>query len=204
VTSLLQLLQPRALDDIGRYAEVIRPWWLCYISSHLTRLRCRRRPAANHKPTIRGTDNAIWRRIRLIPFTVTIPPEKQDRDLVSKLRKELPAILAWAIEGCLAWQEEGLIAPEPVRAATEDYRAEMDVLASFLEDRCLVAANASVSAKDLYASYRAWCEETGEYCHTQTRFGRMLVERGFSKDKLGTVRYVGLGLREPAGVGPWS
>ena len=78
----------------------------------------------NHKPVIHGTDLAIWRRIRLIPFLVTIPEEKQDRELVSKLKEELPGILNWAIKGCLAWQKDGLGVPEEVKAATDEYRKE--------------------------------------------------------------------------------
>jgi putative DNA primase/helicase len=70
--------------------------------------------AVNHKPLIRNTDHAIWRRIRLVPFTVTIPEAERDKDLPDKLRRELPGILAWAVQGCLDWQREGLGMPEPV------------------------------------------------------------------------------------------
>jgi putative DNA primase/helicase len=156
--------------------------------------------AANHKPQVRGTDNAIWRRIRLIPFRVTIPPERQDRHLMAKFKKELPGILQWAIDGCLSWREMGLDPPAAVRTATDDYRSEMDVLGAFLAERCLMADNASVSARGLYTEYKNWCATSGEYCHSQTRFGRMLTERGFQKEKLGTVRYTGLSLKEPVGV----
>ena len=90
--------------------------------------------AANHKPVIRGTDLAIWRRIRLIPFTVTIPAEEQDRRLGRKLEAELSGILAWAVRGCQAWQREGLGMPAAVKAATEAYRAESDLLAAFLAE----------------------------------------------------------------------
>src|SRR5919107_5291637 len=84
--------------------------------------------AVNHKPEVRGTDTAIWRRIRLIPFTETIPPGEQDKKLPEKLRAELFGILAWCVEGCLEWQREGLQAPEEVRRATGQYRSEMDVI----------------------------------------------------------------------------
>ncbi len=128
---------------------------------------------------MRGTDFAIWRRIKVIPFDVTIPPEAQDRSLPDKLRAELPGILAWAVEGCLEWQKHGLGEPEEVRQATEGYRAEEDVLASFLEERCLVDAHASVKFKDLYAAYQEWCSESGEHPETKKRFGKRLDERGF-------------------------
>jgi len=87
----------------------------------------------NHKPVIRGTDEAIWRRIRLIPFTVFIPPEKRDPKLGEELLKELPGILNLAIEGCLAWQRERLNAPAAVLAATEEYRETEDQLGAFLD-----------------------------------------------------------------------
>jgi putative DNA primase/helicase len=82
--------------------------------------------AANHKPVIRGTDHAIWRRIHLIPFNVQIPKPEQDRDLPEKLKAELPGILNWALEGCQMWQLYGLEPPAEVQAATQDYREEMD------------------------------------------------------------------------------
>ena len=109
--------------------------------------------AANHKPVIRGTDHAIWRRICLVPFKVTIPAAEQDPQLAQKLRTELPGILAWAVRGALEWQRQGLNAPAAVLAATETYRGEMDTLGDFLEERCVVETEASVSAKAIYTAY---------------------------------------------------
>jgi putative DNA primase/helicase len=80
--------------------------------------------ATNHKPVIRGTDKGIWDRIRPIPFTVSIPEERQDKELANKLMTELAGILAWAVRGCLEWQRTGLGVPEEVREATEGYRTE--------------------------------------------------------------------------------
>src|SRR5262249_1677210 len=88
--------------------------------------------AANHKPVIKGTDYAIWRRIHLIPFSVQFEGEHKDTELAAKLLTELPGILAWAVRGCLAWQRDGLRPPEMVQAATEEYRKEMDVVGNFL------------------------------------------------------------------------
>jgi putative DNA primase/helicase len=87
--------------------------------------------AANHKPVIRGTDTAIWRRIRLVPFTVEIPEGERDPELPNRLRAELPGILAWAVQGCLLWLESGLGVPDQVRAATDAYRRESDILGAF-------------------------------------------------------------------------
>lgn len=134
--------------------------------------------AVNHKPEIRGTDNAIWRRVRLIPFTEVIPKEEQDRRLMDKLRAELPGVLAWAVQGCLDWQREGLDAPDQVRKATGEYRAEMDVIGAFLRDCCELDSDKNVAASDLYKAYRMWCEDGGERPETQRKFGARLTERG--------------------------
>lgn len=141
--------------------------------------------AANHKPVIRGTDLAIWRRIRLVPFTVTIPEDEQDKALAAKLRAELPGILTWAVLGCLAWQEEGLKAPEAVRLATQQYREESDQVGLFLEECCVLDACAIVVARDLYAAYVKWSEENGERPRSQTNFGSRLRERGLSSGRQG-------------------
>lgn len=135
--------------------------------------------AANHKPVIRGTDYAIWRRIRLIPFEVTITAEQADRDLPRKLRAELPGILAWAVAGCLLWQQNGLRPPERVLAATADYKSESDIIAAFIEENCDVDANYQEPSGKLYTAYKRWCDENGEYAMTNTRFGRELTDRGY-------------------------
>jgi putative DNA primase/helicase len=153
--------------------------------------------ATNHKPTIRGTDHGIWRRIRLVPFAVTIPDHEQDKQLAVKLRDEWPAILRWAVAGCLDWQRNGLQAPDEVTAATSDYRADMDVLGEFLEERCIIGSEYQAHARDLYRGYKAWSENRGEYVETQTKFGTRLNERGFVKARdtsTGRVVYRGLGL----------
>jgi len=156
--------------------------------------------AANHKPGIRGTDEAIWERIRLIPFTVTIPLPERDTRLAGKLESEGPGILAWMVEGCLRWRHEGLAPPIEVVEATQGYRDEMDVLAHFIEDRCVVNADAQALAGELYRAYVDWCGKAGERPLTQVRFGKALAERGFHPDRLPTVsrsRYwEGIGLRE--------
>lgn len=152
--------------------------------------------ATNHRPEVRGTDYAIWRRLKLVPFDVQIPPEEQDKKLPRKLREELPGILAWIVRGALMYQRLGLPEPEEVRVATEGYREEMDVLAAFLEDRCVVHPRASVGATPLYNAYKEWCEESGEHKLTQTKFGRRLKERGFRNEKYQRVTWYGVGLRD--------
>jgi putative DNA primase/helicase len=139
--------------------------------------------ATNHKPTIRGTDHGIWRRIRLVPFTVTIPDDKQDKQLAVKLRAEWAQILRWAVAGCIDWQRNGLTAPDEVTKATSSYRADMDVLGEFLSDRCITGDNFEAQASVLYKAYRSWATDRSEHIDTQTRFGTRLTERGFEKSR---------------------
>jgi putative DNA primase/helicase len=134
--------------------------------------------AVNHKPEVRGTDTAIWRRIRLLPLTETIPPAEQDKKLPEKLEAELPGILAWAVEGCLEWRREGLQAPAEVRKATGQYRAEMDVIGAFLQDECELSSSHRVGFTELYSRYENWCEEAGERAETRRKFNARLKERG--------------------------
>jgi len=151
--------------------------------------------ASNHKPIIHGSDYGIWRRIHLVPFTVTIPPEKRDRRLPDKLRAELPGILRWAVDGLRMWMEEGLNPPLKVQAATEEYREDMDSLGTFLAECCVTHWSAKVAVGELYREYVAWCEENGEAPMKQRMLGKRLKERGFKQDRTGSARYwVGLGL----------
>ena len=134
--------------------------------------------AVNHKPEVRGTDTAIWRRLRLIPFEQTIPPAEQDKKLPQKLEAELPGILRWALEGCLEWQREGLQAPEEVRKATGAYRSEMDVIGAFLQDECEIGREFREPFTTLYKRYEEWCEDGGERAETRRKFNARLKERG--------------------------
>jgi putative DNA primase/helicase len=134
--------------------------------------------AVNHKPEIRGTDTAIWRRLRLIPFEQTIPPAEQDKKLPQKLEAELPGILRWTLEGCLEWQREGLQAPAEVRKATGQYRSEMDVIGAFLQDECDIGPAHREPFTTLYKRYEEWCEEGGERAETRRKFNARLKERG--------------------------
>ena len=141
--------------------------------------------ATNHKPRIRGTDYAIWRRIKLIPFTLTIPDEEQDPTLGETLKAEAPGILRWCVEGCLAWQHEGLAEPYPVLQATATYRQEQDVLGAFLAERCIFEPNAWASAKELFEEYKTWCESGGEKAILNKReFGLALKERGLQDRRI--------------------
>jgi putative DNA primase/helicase len=135
--------------------------------------------STNNKPVIHGTDDAIWDRIRLIPFTRRFAGTQADHALPRKLRTELPGILAWMVAGCLQWQRVGLGEPDKVTAATTGYRAEMDALAAFFEERCVIHPRAEVPATQLYKAYQEWCADSGESDESQRRFGGRLQERGF-------------------------
>ncbi|MED1821005.1 phage/plasmid primase, P4 family [Bacillus subtilis] len=137
----------------------------------------------NHKPIVKGSDEGIWRRIRLVPFTVTIPKEKVDKKLPQKLAAEMPGILGWAVEGCLKWQKEGLKEPEVIRKATEGYREDMDILAPFLAEKCVIHQAAKIEAKELYKEYKDWCYENDDVELKNRAFYRQLEIRGFKKEK---------------------
>ena len=147
--------------------------------------------AVNHKPIVRGTDHGIWRRLRLVPFAVTIPDDEQDKQLPMKLVDEYPGILAWAVRGCLDWQQNGLRCPDEVKLATDEYRNEQDLLGEFLRECCVTEPGASVRASELYEAFQKY---TGSKT-SQTKFGAALSERGFDKAKLGGVIWrIGIGL----------
>lgn len=142
----------------------------------------------NHKPIIRGTDDGIWRRLRLIPFTVTIPKEQRDPLLMDKLKAEAPAILRWALDGFKAWREQGLNPPAAVVAATDDYRRDMDVLAEFLGERCAVEDGARADNGELYRSYAEWAKDNGQHPKSAKSLARALKDRGFEQGR-GDARY---------------
>ena len=99
--------------------------------------------AGNHKPAIRNIDEAMKRRLHLIPFTITVPPERRDKNLQQKLLAERDGILAWAVQGCLDWQRHGrLDPPQRVVEATEEYFEAEDALGRWLDERCVREANA--------------------------------------------------------------
>lgn len=151
--------------------------------------------AMNHKPVIRGTDDGIWRRLRLIPFSVIIPEEERDRHLAEKLKAELVGVLAWAVKGCLEWLRDGMQTPPEVLNATDEYRSSQDVIGAFIETSCIVGDEYSVKASALYRAYRKWAEDAGEYPVSQTAFGLELGNRGFGKEhtRAGDFR-LGIGL----------
>ncbi|MER1998394.1 MAG: phage/plasmid primase, P4 family, partial [Lysinibacillus sp.] len=135
----------------------------------------------NHKPVIKGVDEGIWRRIKLVPFNLQLPKEKRDLKLPEKLSLEMPGILNWAIEGCLKWQADGLKEPMAVKKATGDYKEDMDILGPFLYERCHISPSQKILAKELYEVYSNWCYANGEFALKNRAFYRALETKGFKK-----------------------
>lgn len=148
----------------------------------------------NHKPVIRGADEGIWRRVRLVPFGQRFEGEQCDPNLRAKLDAELPGILAWAVRGCLEWQRRGLSPPASVTGATAAYRSEMDTFTGFIDERCEVDEEANVPAGDLYRVYRSWAEANGEKPLSQRWLSLRLSERGFASRRT-TKKRLWIGLR---------
>jgi putative DNA primase/helicase len=150
--------------------------------------------AGNHRPAIRSVDEAIRRRMNLIPFTVTIPTEERDLELADKLKAEWPGILAWMIEGCLIWQHNGLRPPQAVTAATEDYLEAEDALHTWIDECCETGPSESDSIANLWAGWKAWAEAAGEHVGNKRKFGQKLEDKGFSRAKgaKGRRRYLGV------------
>ena len=136
--------------------------------------------STNHKPRIVGRDDAIWDRIRLVPFNVRIPDhERRPMDeLLAEFRAELPGVLGWALKGCMEWQQNGLGTPLEVVQATAEYEQEMDTLGDFIEERCIRIPKAMVTSNEFYQAYRAWAQSAGEYVLSQKAFSLRMVERG--------------------------
>lgn len=155
----------------------------------------------NHKPTIRGTDVGIWRRIKLIPFEVNIPKDKVDKTLKYKLRKELPQIFNWAVQGCIKWQQEGLELPKCVQDATKEYKAEMDILTNFME-QCVEIDYKSpepIMAPQLFNLYTVWAQKNNEYQMTSRKFYTEIAKKVPEKTRIDKgVCYKGIKLNDYA------
>lgn len=153
--------------------------------------------AGNHKPGLRSVDQAIRRRFHLIPFTVTISPEERDEELDDKLRAEWGGILRWAIDGCLAWQRDGLRPPEIVLDATEKYLEGQDAFGAWLEECCELDPNAWTPRTELFTSWQKWAERSREFVLSRSRFYDTLELRGFvMRGRQGDRGFNGLRVRQ--------
>jgi putative DNA primase/helicase len=162
--------------------------------------------SVNRKPTIRGQDEGIWRRIAVVPFIVTIPKEERDRKLTARLREEAAGILNWMFEGFLEWEERGLPTPAAIEAAREEYRAESDPIGEWLRDRTVPEPGASTRAAELHQDYVNWYGRNfGDKSKAANIaiFGRAMGDRGYHKEKIGVYFYRDIRLLPlPAGDEP--
>ena len=153
------------------------------------------RDGVHHEPIIRGEDEGIWRRAIKVPFVAQIHPDKRDKDLLQKLKTELPGVLNWALAGCRDWLEGGgLNPPAAVLEATHKYRQKMTPITRFIKDRCLEISDETAGATELYEAYTSWAGTNGERPVSQTAFGTAVQGMGFERKKSGTFHYRGLSL----------
>ncbi len=150
---------------------------------------------ANHKPVIRGTDLGIWRRIKMIPFNVTFNGDRLDKDLPNKLRKELPEILGWLVEGAMLWQQEGLNDPDCIKNMVKEYRSEMDLVEQWISQNCEKRASYLTRGADLFADFCEYVKSNREFQMTQTMFGRALSRNYVKRTQGGQVYYIGLRIK---------
>jgi len=141
--------------------------------------------AGNHKPRLRSVDEAMRRRFHLIPFSVTIPPNKRDKDLAEKLKAEWPAILRWMVAGCLIWQRDGLNPPQAVIEATNKYLETEDSIGTWIEERCECKPSYKDTSANLFASWKTWAELNGEFVGSQKQFSEKLQGRGMESITIG-------------------
>jgi putative DNA primase/helicase len=140
--------------------------------------------AANHKPQVRGTDEGIWRRLMLTPWLRRFDGAAENKRLKEELLAERAGILNWCLAGFVQWREQGgLRPPAGVVAATKEYRGENDVLGMWLEECCLKEPTAAAVGADLYASYKKWCDDRGEYVQSGTAFGLALERLGYAGER---------------------
>ena len=161
--------------------------------------QCKLVIVGNHKPALRNVDEAMRRRMMLIPFTASIPPAERNPLLGDSLKNEAGGILAWAIDGCLAWQEDGLRPPRAVQDATDEYFEAEDKVGRWIEEECVCLTNVSTNSSSLYDSFKKWSDVNGEYCGSNRWFSGVLEDRGFEKQKGKTGRlFIGIGLKAVA------
>lgn len=152
----------------------------------------------NHRPEVRGTDDGIWRRLPLVPFTVQFLDAKRDPELSETLKKEAPGILRWMVEGGHRWIQGGrkFFEPAVVREATSAYREEQDRIGAFIADRCIADKERRVRVEKLMEAYASWCIANKHVQLNGSAFGRAMTERGFPlNEKRGKYR-LGLDLQE--------
>jgi putative DNA primase/helicase len=154
--------------------------------------------STNHKPKVQGVDEGIWRRIKLVPFSVRIPDDKIDRQLPDKLKDEAPGILRWAVEGLKQYRMQGLNDPLAVRNATTEYRCDEDVVGRFISTCCASGDSLQIPGRKLYASFKEWAINYGENVIDEKKFSKTLLGRGLKKARTKTsIVWDGIALSSP-------
>lgn len=154
----------------------------------------------NHRPAIHDTSLGIWRRVTLIDWAVQIPEHEQDARLSERLRLEGSGILNWALYGLKDYWANGLVVPPSVKAATDRYKTDEDIIGQFISERCRLGGDLSCSTVDLYWAYRSWAEGNGIRVATKTTFTRRLADRGYPKGNSGR-EYRGIALLKATPMG---
>jgi putative DNA primase/helicase len=150
--------------------------------------------SGNYRPTISGTDEGIWRRVRLVPFGVTIPKEERDIHLHEKLRAEASGILNWLLDGLRVWIDKGLHEPEDVLQATAEYRSASDPLGRFLSQCVVDSLGDRIQSSVLHQVYEAWCASSGENAWKNRGFSLAMDERGYKRKQSDVVWWLDLKL----------
>lgn len=147
--------------------------------------------SGNGFPKIDGTDNGIWRRMLVVHWSVTIPPEERREfdEFVDDLLTEAPGILNWLVDGALDYLAHGLVVAEPIAAATASYREDMDPIGRFAADCVEAAPGERVGARAMYEAYKSWCGANAVTAAFETRFGREMGKR-YTKDQGRTRSYL--------------
>jgi putative DNA primase/helicase len=158
----------------------------------------------NHKPRLTTVDEAMRRRLLFVPFTVQILAAERDSKLAHKLEAEHPAILRWAVDGCLGWRRIGLAPPDSIRAATEAYLADQDTVGQWLDEEVNTKAgdSAFIRTADLFAAWRGWCEKRNLRPGSEKSFSESLADRGYIKKRHRTGRagFVGIDLKTESAI----
>lgn len=149
----------------------------------------------NHTPKVSGDDQALWRRLRIVPFDVVVPEEDRDTELPARLKADhLQAVLAWCLAGWLDYQRHGMATPAAVQLRTNAYQTESDPLGQFLDAQCVIRDDVNVMAGALFEHYSMWALKTGNARLTATDFGKRMTERFAKKATNKGQKYIGVGL----------
>lgn len=156
----------------------------------------------NHRPRLHSVGEEMKRRLHLVEFPDIIPSEERDPALKLSIKEEYPAILQWMVDGCLAWQQEGLGRPEAVSSATDDYLSSQDTLGAWIEECCDKGALAKCQVSAAYRSFESWAKARGEYVPSVTTFSEKMQARGIDKRKISVMYFIGLSLKDSGQQAP--